>query len=608
MTLSDASIIGDISESNNEGKVDAARGKACKDKRNYASKPYEEFVAVDAGIGEQAAPEINFEREGVGWESIRQFRDKKPGEIAEHLMNELMVHTVKMFNFNREADVKELTYSKLMAWVGIHMFLHTWRYPDRSRYWGSGSYAGLNVPDVNLVMSYKDWLGIRRNLRFQDYSREDELKGEDRAWKVRPLVDIVKRTLKKINPAPGQYLSLDEAMILYTGFRCPTVVGAPSKPIKRGIKLYVLVDYSTGIVVDFNVHDGSVKPEQGESFPGGVVGLHVHSLLQTLKGKGYVVFMDNFYSSVAIARKLLERDIRVVGTLRKPAMTDVEKHILLGNAKSMKPTKSVGKGVYKVAKTKDGKIFAVGLMDTRAVYFLDSAFGFVLSEISRRVKGAKDMMKFLAPLCVLIYNKYMGGVDELDRLRMGFHGFEGIGRAHKWTARFFDAMVNILMQTAYRIYKWCRDNKLGNEKPMTHAEFNESVIDYFMNNEAWKSEKRSLAGDRRSSSRSSELKSKLSASSLTQGSSTIHHSLQYCSEKYEVENRSRKFSKACVVCKGREAQKPDLPLRVSWYCKECSAGCVRIKDRVFLHPQCFGEYHNTFNTPSRVIQSELSYC
>ena len=31
-----------------------------------------------------------------------------------------------------------------------------------------------------------------------------------------------------------------------------------------------------------------------------------------------------------------------------------------------------------------------------------------------------------------LYNKYMGGVDELYRLRMGMHGFEGIGRAHKW--------------------------------------------------------------------------------------------------------------------------------------------------------------------------------
>ena len=40
---------------------------------------------------------------------------------------------------------------------------------------------------------------------------------------------------KEINPAPGQMLSLYEAMAKYTGSKCPVVVGAPSKLIKRGI-------------------------------------------------------------------------------------------------------------------------------------------------------------------------------------------------------------------------------------------------------------------------------------------------------------------------------------------------------------------------------------
>ena len=129
---------------------------------------------------------------------------------------------------------------------------------------------------------------------------------------MRPLIDITKATLHRVNPAPGQYLSLDEAMVLYTGYRCPIVVGAPGKPIPRGIKLYVLVDYETGVIVDFNVHDGSITSEDGKDRPGGVVGMHVEGLLTTLKGSGYVIFMDNFYSTVGIARRLLDRDIRLV--------------------------------------------------------------------------------------------------------------------------------------------------------------------------------------------------------------------------------------------------------------------------------------------------------
>ena len=160
----------------------------------------------------------------------------------------------------------------------------------------------------------------------------------------------------------------------------------------------------------------------------------------------------------------------------------------------MKPSIANPKGAYRLAKTTDGKIFAIGLMDTRAVYFLDTAFGYQLTEVSRKQKGLRDFLIFMAPLAVYLYNKYMGGVDELDRLRMGMHGFEGIGRAHKWTSRMFDCCVNILMQTSYKIYKCCRDRKLGNEKHMSHAEFNESVIGRLIHNDGWRKEK--LARDK----------------------------------------------------------------------------------------------------------------
>ena len=65
--------------------------------------------------------------------AIRKLRDKKPGEVAERLMSELMRHIVKMFNVNRETDVNELTHSKLKAWVGVHTLLRSWRRPDRKR-------------------------------------------------------------------------------------------------------------------------------------------------------------------------------------------------------------------------------------------------------------------------------------------------------------------------------------------------------------------------------------------------------------------------------------------------------------------------------------------
>lgn len=68
----------------------------------------------------------------------------------------------------------------------------------REKYWGHEQFAGLDGFDLNKIMSYREWIEIRRNLRFQDYSLEDELKS-DKAWKVRPLINITKATLKRVN-------------------------------------------------------------------------------------------------------------------------------------------------------------------------------------------------------------------------------------------------------------------------------------------------------------------------------------------------------------------------------------------------------------------------
>lgn len=67
--------------------------------------------------------------------------------------------------------------------------------------------------------------------------------------------------------------------MLYTGFKCPIVVGAPIKPINRGIKLFVLIDYETRIIVDFKVRDGLITTKMVAKFPGRVVGMYVDRLL-----------------------------------------------------------------------------------------------------------------------------------------------------------------------------------------------------------------------------------------------------------------------------------------------------------------------------------------
>merc|ERR1719197_1458505 len=109
-----------------------------------------------------------------------------------------------MYNLHRDADVERLTISKFEAWLGIYLYIHTFRLTEIERYWGPEKYAGLPTPDFNGVMSYKDWIEIRENL---SYDLEDMLKDDmylfnesvvsrllnNHGWRKEKLVSAKKR-------------------------------------------------------------------------------------------------------------------------------------------------------------------------------------------------------------------------------------------------------------------------------------------------------------------------------------------------------------------------------------------------------------------------------
>ena len=81
----------------------------------------------------------------------------------------------------------------------------------------------------------------------------------------------------------------------------------PQKPVKYGIKSYILCDSATGYCFNMEpyVGEGSTLPDT------------VFTLLDRLLGHGYTLYMDNFYNSVALCERLVAAQTNVCGTLRK---------------------------------------------------------------------------------------------------------------------------------------------------------------------------------------------------------------------------------------------------------------------------------------------------
>lgn len=124
------------------------------------------------------------------------------------------------------------------------------------------------------------------------------------------------KQLNKIFPeiySPSRYLAVDESMIAFKG-RTTMKQYMPLKPIERGFKVWVLACSLTGYMYSFDIYtgknpDGEINVGLGEKV--------VLFLTRAIESLGYCIFFDNFFSSIPLMIKLLEKNIFACGTLRK---------------------------------------------------------------------------------------------------------------------------------------------------------------------------------------------------------------------------------------------------------------------------------------------------
>ena len=82
-----------------------------------------------------------FNKNGCGKNNVSIFKDKNPKVMTDYLLGLFIDHKVKMYNFNRSPEIKELTIAKFRAWLGIHFMTYSWKLPESIRYWSSGVYV-----------------------------------------------------------------------------------------------------------------------------------------------------------------------------------------------------------------------------------------------------------------------------------------------------------------------------------------------------------------------------------------------------------------------------------------------------------------------------------
>ena len=155
---------------------------------------------------------------------------------------------------------------------------------------------------------FKIFLGAAR---FDDKNTRKDRQTNDKLAAIRDVFDkfVLKcTTLYRVSP----YTCVDESLLDFRG-RCSFRVYMPSKPAKYGLKVWALCDNGTYYAGNLQVYLGkqgnSVETEQGARV--------VKDLTRYINGSGRNITMDNFFTSYALAKYLLQNNLTLLGTIRK---------------------------------------------------------------------------------------------------------------------------------------------------------------------------------------------------------------------------------------------------------------------------------------------------
>lgn len=351
-------------------------------------------------------------------------------ELLQHIRAQTNLYARQYFEANPEA----LPHSRGNAWKPVSVpelktffalsFLTGYiKKPSLDLYWSVEEIDA--TPYFSQTMSRNRFQIIWRFLHFNNNATQN---AADKMYKVRPVLDYLVGKCKELYQ-PGKNICIDEGMMQWRG-RLSFRVYNPQKPVKYGIKSYILCDSATGYCFNLRpyVGEGSTLPEI------------VFSLLDRLQGHGYTVYMDNFYNSVSLCERLLRAQTNVCGTLRKNR----------GEPLIIRDIKKSDLGAGERIVRHNGRMMVVAWQDKRIVKMVTTCHQDRMEGVDVWQRGQRHKVTQFKPVCVIAYNSNMNGVDKLDQ-NVAYYPF--IRRSLNWSKKFVAYMFQIAMFNAYVLYR-----------------------------------------------------------------------------------------------------------------------------------------------------------
>ncbi|KAF2900183.1 hypothetical protein ILUMI_06004 [Ignelater luminosus] len=311
----------------------------------------------------------------------------------------LVKHTVQYAaSKNRQLTV---SVEDMYAFLGI-LYVNGYNVlPRRRMYWEEND--DVQNRFISISMRRKTFEDIFRNLHAADNTVLDPT---DRMAKVRPLIVALNRLFMDYAPIE-QSMSIDESMIPYFGRHgCKQFIHG--KPIRFGFKSWVMAT-RLGYCLQFNLYQGRRGNDKQDCGLGKSVVYNFADVLQTyFENLKFLLFLNNFFTSVKLLTTLGERRIGGTGTVRVIRTGNCN----LPNDQYFKKTE---RGSYNHKIDEANNRLALRWKHNSIVTLLPNQYGIKPLQSAARYSAKENKKVYIPqPNVVSMYNKYMGGVDQFD--------------------------------------------------------------------------------------------------------------------------------------------------------------------------------------------------
>ena len=181
----------------------------------------------------------------------------------------------------------------------------------------------------------------------------------------------------------------------------------------------------------------------------------VLTLLHDLKGKGYCLATDNYYTSPELAEFLIKNKTDICGTMKKNRK---------GLPKALK-TSNIKKG--EIIGFQKGKMCAMKWKDKKELFMLSTFHSLGMETVASKKDASKNSTK---PKAVMWYNGTMGGVDRADQCLSYYPVARNQQR--KYYKKIFRYLLNQAVFNSFVLYK-------KNDGTLSQINFRIQLIEFF---------------------------------------------------------------------------------------------------------------------------------